>query len=71
MGARMAKSVKKFKVSAMVKVWTEIDVVAETLDEALEKSKTLVYDDFVTPTGDLNDVTWNIVSVSDHDALGF
>ena len=45
----------KFRVTAEVKVWTEIEIHAESYEEALKKAYDLKAEDFASPIGELVD----------------
>jgi hypothetical protein len=61
----MAKKLHTFNVGAFVKVWTELEIPATSLADALEKSKTMTLDDFVTVNGLHNDSSFKIIQVFD------
>jgi len=56
---------KTFRVMAFTQEFTEIEISAESLENALEKSKSLKAEDFVIPQGDEIDATFKIMQVSE------
>ena len=59
----MANKSKIYQVSAKVTVTTTTNVLAENLEEAVVKSKTLEVDDFVDVLGELFDSSFNITGL--------
>jgi hypothetical protein len=54
----------RFYVEARIGLSVGIDITAKTLEEALEKSKTLALADFVEIQGDHNDSNFEVSGVS-------
>lgn len=61
----MAK--KTFRVSAIIKVWTEVGIEAENLEDAVTKSRDLSVTDFIEITDEHVDSKIRITGVQDHD----
>jgi len=61
----MAKRLKTYRVEALVKVWTEVRVRAESLDQALTIAPALDMSRFVRVRGDHLDSALEIRGVSD------
>jgi hypothetical protein len=59
----MKTKIKKFCVQAKIDVLVAIELSARTLDEALEKSKTLKVDDFLSVEGDHIDSEMEITGI--------
>ena len=63
----MAKKTKSFSVDGLVKVWTNVTIEAEDLEDAAVKAQELGVLDFVKMTGDHNDSFLRILGVHDND----
>ena len=57
------KTNKRFLIGAKITVETDYTVVAETLEEAVQKARTLELTDFIEIHGNHNDSSLNITSV--------
>jgi hypothetical protein len=57
------KKRKVFKVEGFIKAWTEIEVYAESLEQAVEVSRTLKTGDFIQFEGEAIDFAHEIVGV--------
>lgn len=55
----------KFSVGGFVRIWSEVEITAATIDEALTKSKDLKIDDFLA--GRYNDHSVRVINVYDPD----
>ncbi len=67
----MAIKNKKFTVNAVVRAWIGIEITAISLEEAIEKSKKLQIDDFITIDSQDEHIDSNlkIQSISDNSTL--
>lgn len=65
----MAKKPKKstFSVGAVVRMWVELEIQAESFAEALSVAQTLTTEDFVSATGVVNDSNHRIINIYNHD----
>ncbi len=64
----MAKKLKSYKVSAVVKVWADATIEAESLEDAVTKSRDLRAKDFVNVVAiDHIDSSFRITGVQDSD----
>jgi len=61
------KRTKTYTVSALIKVWADVPVPADCLEDAVEVSKTLVHSDFVKVLGEHVDSDLRIIGVADSD----
>lgn len=58
---------KRFSVGAKCWMETDVEILADTMEEALEQARALNVLDFVTPAGNHNDSSFIINSVFSHD----
>lgn len=58
---------KTFTVEAVIKIQTNKNIVAESFEDAIEKSKKMCYKDFISIKGDHNDSNVKIVGVCTYD----
>lgn len=65
----MAKSKGTYSVGLHVKLDVVIDVAADSLAEALEKSKSIKLEDVVDVLGDLNDQEIKVVAIYSSNIL--
>lgn len=64
----MAKKLKTYKVSSVVKTWADATIEAESLEDAVTKSRELKHDDFVSVVAtDHIDSNFRITGVMDSD----
>lgn len=68
---RTKNRTKTFSVSADVRLWTSINVEANTLEDALQKARDLKVTDFIDIPGEHNDSQLEIVGVSDNALPAF
>ena len=61
------KRIKTYTVSALIKVWADVPVPAESLEDAVAASKTLSHSDFVKVLGEHVDSDLRIIGVADSD----
>lgn len=61
------KRAKTYTVSALVKVWADVVVSADSLEAAVEEGKKLIWSDFVKIHGEHVDSDLRIIGVSDSD----
>ena len=63
--SKVARKVEqgKYHVSARVFIDAGIEIVADSLEDAVVKSKSLTFDNFVDVLGDLNDHKMRVTSV--------
>lgn len=61
------KTTKSFRVSAVVKVWTEVGIDAENLEDAVAQSRELSVTDFIKITDEHVDSALRITGVQDSD----
>ena len=59
----MNNKIRKFYVQAKIDVLVSVELSARTIDEALEKSKTLKVEDFITVDGDHIDSEMEITGI--------
>lgn len=59
----MAKKNQTFTVSMKVNLWTDVEVSAESFEQALEKARELKTTDLVTIDGSHNDSEVEVVGV--------
>jgi hypothetical protein len=57
------RNLKKFCIGAFIKTWTEIELSAESMEDALAQSRALSVDDFVQYEGEVNEHSLSIVDV--------
>lgn len=60
------KGSRKFQIGGIAIVWTNVEVTAKSLEEALELSKSLTCADFLE-SNDCNDSQFKVVQVYDPD----
>lgn len=63
----MAKKVKSFNVTAKLNITCNIDIKAESLEDAIEQARTLGETDFVDILGDFIDGNMYVIGVYDND----
>lgn len=68
----MAKTKKTYRVSGLVKTWVDLDITAESMEQALQLSRDLRWDDFVVIVdgGEHVDSSLKIHMISDNEDLG-
>lgn len=65
----MAKTLQEFIITANLKLQVDISIKAESLEDAVQKSQTLIVPDFVSIKGEYNDGVLKITGAYSPEGL--